>query len=145
MTREELRERDNKYALIALIAVGLIIVIGYLIMNKMLVNGKLSSSSSLYNLVNTLGRNEDVWRSSHFILFAILGFAFPDSGILMITLGVLWEICEATLRIKTKCTPIGNECVEWWTSSFYDVVLDVAGFISGRLLRELIDPDRFAI
>ena len=52
------------------------------------------------------------WVLSHFVLFFILGFFFPDCIALLIIAGVLWEIIEFIIGIilkkRSKCSTIYN-------------------------------------
>jgi hypothetical protein len=81
------------------------------------------------------------WPISHFILFMILGILFPDCDVVIISAGVLWELFEVTwstlegsqreeLRSKEKIEYSKN----WWAGSFKDILFNIAGFYTGKLL-----------
>ena len=107
-------------------------------------------------LAMELVKGIDGWIISHFVAFAIIGTLYPDTLILSIILGILWEIFEICLgKIKpsflkgiTDChrTEKGNSNLSndqkdgyWWYGKGEDVVADILGFLFGKyLLRKII-------
>lgn len=90
------------------------------------------------------------WPISHFILFAVLGFAFPKCGVPVLTLGVGWELFEVALssvntidRQGTRMEGANSSEVEysqnWWAGSFKDIFMNFAGFGFGWALRKVVD------
>lgn len=93
-----------------------------------------------------------LWPLSHFILFFILGMLFPNCGVPLITLGVVWE------GMETVFSKIGKEdrqwvrsskgnsskpkskveySENWWAGSLKDIVMNISGFICGAMLVKL--------
>lgn len=76
------------------------------------------------------------WPISHFLLFFLLGLLFPDCAVLIITIGVLWEVFEV---IMGKLLPMAGGTAQgnmqyggnWWGGNFQDIVMDIAGFFVG--------------
>lgn len=91
------------------------------------------------------------WLLSHFVLFFILGFFFPDCIVLLIIAGVLWEIVEFIIGIILKKRSNGEqqytitECNVQYkdvyiTGNILDIIADVSGIFIGLALRTVIDP-----
>lgn len=84
------------------------------------------------------------WPITHFILFFILGFFFPYCGVLIITMGILWELLEmlmAKVTGKSVIQPMkdGNRyeySENWWAGSMKDIIMNVLGFLVGKVLRQ---------
>lgn len=81
------------------------------------------------------------WPISHFILFLILGILFPECDVLIITAGILWELFEMLMASITAsgrqpvraCTGCQLEYSDnWWAGSFKDIIMNVAGFYTGK-------------
>lgn len=69
------------------------------------------------------------WRVSHFVLYAIIGFLFPEKFLLWFIVGLVWEIIELTLREITNN--------DWWgtlSDYFTDIVFNMVGFIVGAYI-----------
>jgi len=85
------------------------------------------------------------WPISHFILFTIIGFLFPDCDLMAIAAGVGWELVEMTVYYamganRQGVRRTGSERVEysssWMAGSFKDVVMDILGFYLGKFLNK---------
>jgi hypothetical protein len=88
------------------------------------------------------------WPISHFLLFLILGFLFPDCGVFIITAGILWEIFESIMAIiqggpqQTVKSGSGNSVeyeFTWWAGSFKDIFMNTTGFFIGKGMRNLLE------
>jgi hypothetical protein len=87
------------------------------------------------------------WPISHFFLFAILGYLWPDCWLPFLVLGILWEFVESgmSIAVGTERQPIVTDLgkVEysqnWWAGSSKDVVMDLFGLFAGKFLREFLD------
>lgn len=84
------------------------------------------------------------WPISHFILFAVLGFFFPKCWLLLIGMGILWELFEMAMKslFKQKSQPmrLSDQHVEysdWWSGSWKDIIFNVAGIGVGVGLRKI--------
>jgi len=90
------------------------------------------------------------WPISHFILFFIIAYIFPECWWQLIVLGVLWECVEVVLSVALEKKRQGaretNGNVEysnnWWAGSFKDILMNSLGVLSGVLLRKVIDDGR---
>lgn len=86
------------------------------------------------------------WAISHFILFFIIGYLFPDAWIVLI-LGILWEFAEDFLgsvkiiKGKSVRTITGTQIQynNWWSGSMKDIMLNTLGFLLGRTTKKLIN------
>jgi hypothetical protein len=79
------------------------------------------------------------WLISHFIAFAVAGFFFPNTLVLSMILGILWEIVEwsggkfkpSFLKPFGECHSKGPNKV-WWYGKYEDIIADFAGFMAGK-------------
>jgi len=89
------------------------------------------------------------WPISHFILFFILGLLFPQCGLLVISVGIGWEIFETILSYlgnNSERQAIREDSLSenyeyshnWWAGSFKDIIMNILGFITGYTLVKLI-------
>lgn len=89
-------------------------------------------------------RGLSVWPISHYILFLILGILFPHCDIIIIGAGILWEVFEMLLGafigsgMRQPLRQTTTSSVEyrdnWWGGSIQDIVMDIAGFYTGKML-----------
>lgn len=88
-----------------------------------------------------------LWPLSHFVLFFVLGMLFPDCGIPLITLGIVWEGFETIVSsvgkedrqwVRDKRSKGGSKKIEysenWWAGSMKDILMNITGFVCGYLL-----------
>lgn len=81
-----------------------------------------------------------MWPISHFILFFILGLLFPEEDLLIISLGVLWELTEDVFFMIAGRgrQPLRNSkgdvqyAESWWAGSFQDIIVNTLGFYCGK-------------
>ncbi len=89
------------------------------------------------------------WPISHVVLYAVLGFFFPDCFVFLMTVGIAWEGMESmaayfTGRERQKLvtpqsegsTPLVEYSTNWWAGSTKDVLMNLVGFIIGWVLRK---------
>lgn len=87
--------------------------------------------------------NASWWPASHFLVFFVLGFLFPQCFLLAVVLGLLWEGLESIIEYattpKTKGPAIpGVEYQQWASSSLRDIGYNVWGFLAGAGLAVLV-------
>lgn len=84
------------------------------------------------------------WPISHFVMYTVLGFLFPQCYVLILTVGVLWELYEKWFSTVAPRNTAGSqsrakqEYSTWWDWNWKDVVMNVLGFGFGVLLRKII-------
>ncbi len=99
------------------------------------------------------------WPISHFILYALLAFLFPDCWLFLFAMGILWELIEyavslfAYRKLRDSETYDASKsrgenkqfdkssvqyAKEWWAGNITDIYFNVAGIIVGLLLAKLI-------
>ncbi len=95
----------------------------------------------------------DYWAGSHFLLFMLLGYMFPDKLLLMMILGIIWEFIETylgTQKLKLfgrRVVLIGNtnengetksndEDDSWWYGRVTDIAFNLMGLITGYGISE---------
>ena len=88
------------------------------------------------------------WPVSHFILFCIYSFIWPQYSWILFLYGVFWEVLEGIMNtletnegeeVKHQQTRKGSkvEYVNWWEASYKDILFNSVGIIVGRTLRQL--------
>ena len=86
-----------------------------------------------------------LWPISHFILYMILAFLFPNCITILFLIGVMWEFIEMTgdnviSRFNTaKHSGNTQYSSNWVEGNFKDVVFNSAGLAVGYALRKLYD------
>ena len=98
----------------------------------------------------------DGWLLSHFVLFAICGYFFPNNFYFAMLLGILWEIVEhlQLLTFASSCkNNEGNKSSlikyqfifedksqnndinkNWWYGRYEDIIVDFLGFVTGYFI-----------
>lgn len=87
------------------------------------------------------------WASLHVLLFAVIGYLYPECFVTATILGVVWEFAEDFLGslgiTKGKAFRTNVHKVEyndtWWAGSFKDIILNTVGFAFGAMLRYATD------
>lgn len=99
----------------------------------------------------------DGWLISHFLTFAVAGFFFPNTFVLSMAIGILWEMIEWAIgmtkpsflkgigdchhnitNVEHKKFLVSNDNSKngttkyWWYGQYEDIVADFAGFIVGK-------------
>lgn len=123
-------------AIIILLIVGMIIIISYIISICKGVN-KIQSDTLGMSIVDLCVTSFTIWSLSHFILYFILGYYFPNCGCIIISIGIIWEIIEESLgyvfpKINVKQQNGLVESVRWWKGSVFDIIVDILGFYLGK-------------
>lgn len=84
------------------------------------------------------------WPISHFCFFFVLGVLYPDCDVVVLALGVLWELFEMSWsfvegsqrQAQRELDQFHNSNVEysgnWWAGSFKDILFNTAGFYTGK-------------
>lgn len=87
------------------------------------------------------------WPISHFILFSLIGFFFPNCAFIAIVGGILWELLEMFISSLMKQNrqairiDTGIEYSEnWFAGSTKDIILNIFGFYTGQFVRLTIMP-----
>lgn len=84
------------------------------------------------------------WPLSHFLLFAILGYLYPDSWIFMTIMGILWECIEHAINLIQPGRPEHRpsaltqteddettEYTHWMAGRSQDILFNSAGLLVG--------------
>ena len=96
------------------------------------------------------------WPLSHFVLFLVLGLLFPGCDLLVLSIGVGWEIWEEIFgryvvgdREKvplfysdsSKEEDLDIQYTRWWSGSLKDVGFNFVGFYFGKLVVHTFNLD----
>ena len=77
----------------------------------------------------------DWWSVSHFLLYTILGFAFPHLWCLLLLCSFSWELFEYIMSwVEKICCGINT----YWYGRWSDLGVNTSGFIVGLTLRYII-------
>lgn len=80
------------------------------------------------------------WNFSHLLFFLILGYYFPFCFIEAMLAGIAWEIFEFTVGYylpiiaPSFARSLDPNWGDWYYGSFWDVVMNLAGFLIGVAL-----------
>jgi len=84
----------------------------------------------------------DGWSAVHFLFYMFVGYLYPNSIVLTLTLSVIWEIFESYVGLNKPeilkgwgfcCNPTGNtEGHIWWYGKWTDLLMNLLGFLTGR-------------
>ena len=83
------------------------------------------------------------WPVSHFILYFILGFLYPDYQFEFIMIGIGWELIEHVSSPISKLMRANNENLtdieytSWVSGSFNDIIFNIIGLYTGIILNRL--------
>jgi len=93
----------------------------------------------------------DGWSITHIVFFALLGYLYTKHFVIIMIMGILWELIEDNvMHILTKdisflnCKILTTDNVNsktnniWWFGRFSDVLMDLFGFGIGYLIRNKI-------
>lgn len=89
----------------------------------------------------------DGWAISHFVLFAILGYMYPQVQYMLFAsvLGVLWEITEYSVKdtsiFPSACVKnmISHNSRHWWYGRWQDVVMNTLGLLVGAYVKNMFN------
>lgn len=89
----------------------------------------------------------DGWSVTHFGFFALLGYLYPDTFLVAMSIGIGWEVFEH-LAGKNRPAILGGfgDCMttdpgiqgSWWFGRFSDIITNILGFLFGVWLRDRI-------
>ena len=82
----------------------------------------------------------DLWSISHVIFYIYIGFHYPDTFHLSMTIGALWELLEfVNGKYFIKFFKNYGNCDKkhiWWYGKYSDLIMNAAGFLIGKQLAE---------
>lgn len=87
--------RKKWVLLVSILAIAFVLVV--VIYHGLTCRGKLWQSQSASKL--------DVWFASHVFLYAILGWLFPEEWVLLIGVGIVWEVLEWIVHRLARSPP----------------------------------------
>tara|TARA_Y100000741_G_C17869732_1_gene402385 strand:+ start:83 stop:547 length:465 start_codon:yes stop_codon:yes gene_type:complete len=86
----------------------------------------------------------DGWSISHYLCFLVAGYIYPNTLVITIGLGILWELFETYVgkyrpKILENIGFIPNADSRykgkiWWYGKWSDIIVNFLGFVSGRYL-----------
>lgn len=92
------------------------------------------------------------WPISHFILFTVVGFLFPECDLMAILAGIGWELAEVGVyhtigQHRQGVRRYGTGKVEysqsWWMGSYKDIFMNIAGFYVGKAASKQFYPEGY--
>ena len=100
---------------------------------------------SLFHKSEELGL--DGWSITHYCLYVVFGYLYPNVLVVTISLGILWELFETYVGIYKPdvisgfgfCELSNNRYKVWWYGKWSDVVLNILGFLSGMTLHNYLN------
>ena len=88
----------------------------------------------------------DGWSLSHLFFFGLIGYLFPNTLLLTMFLGALWELFETIVGIYKPelidgfgfCQLTESKYKVWWYGKWSDIVVNFIGFMLGSIIRKNI-------
>jgi len=88
----------------------------------------------------------DGWSISHFLLFTVAGYLFPDKYVIALAIGCVWELFEhysgkshpSWLEGYGDCDKLASDKSDngnWWYGKWTDIVMNTMGFTAGIYLK----------
>ena len=143
-----------KGAYYILLALPILIVCYWLVMSWIYGYNNVSKKDTLNRKVIDIPWLDNCcscWPISHFLVFTLLGFMFPNCDVLIIGAGILWEVVEVLfdwfLQRSHQGMRVGDGSQleysgNWWAGSFKDIFADISGFYLGKFYRLLWESIR---
>jgi len=129
--------KSCKWAFAILLLAALLIVIHFVHM-KLTKKDVIKDDFMNQGVFTVNGNTWSWWPISHFILYFILGFFFPQCFLLLMVIGVAFEMLETFVGYLTRkkndsgAKAAGVEYSEnWWAGSVRDIFVNALGFIAG--------------
>lgn len=159
MPTTETSKQSCTGAIVILVVIASLIVLRYVYLLK---TNEHSERKLIHNdvmnriVIDLSGQRLSWWRISHFLMYFVLGFLFPQCWLFLVIVGFLWEVFEFTIqyfayqnrrtvdnqnrqsyRQQTASPAIDYDTV-WWTGSFQDIVYNLLGLFVGVMLARII-------
>lgn len=75
------------------------------------------------------------WVITHYLFYAVIGYFFPHCDLLALSVGFAWEGIEYVLgEVMMNWTNSPTDQKKWMTWSAMDIVANIAGFYTGKLI-----------
>ena len=88
--------------------------------------------------VITIGKCKlDWWSVTHFMLYIILGFAFPHYWKLLLICSISWELLEYFTGCLEKSIKDEKDII-YWCGKWSDLFVNTSGFIVGLIIRYIV-------
>ena len=139
----EFKSINIYYPILMLSCVGIIASYGryrcnHIQEHKDILEFDLFKNSSKYGL--------DGWSISHFSFFCLLGILYPNTIVISMTIGIIWELMETYVGLmKPKmikgfgfCDMPGNKYKVWWYGKWSDPIVNFIGFLLGKEIHKLV-------
>ena len=161
MADEFITQHKCTDAIVILVVIASLIILRYVYLLKTNENSerKLIRNDIMNRVVVDLsGQRLSWWRISHFLMYFVLGFLFPQCWLFLVVVGFLWELFEFAVQFfayqdrhrfsdndyrqhqtttATTVPAIDYDTV-WWTGSFQDIVYNLLGLFAGVMLARLV-------
>jgi hypothetical protein len=88
----------------------------------------------------------DGWTITHFSFFLLIGYLYPNTLFISMTIGVIWELMETFVGVmKPKmilgygfCELPGNKYKVWWYGKWSDPIVNFFGFLLGKRIYKMV-------
>ena len=89
----------------------------------------------------------DGWSITHFSFFCLIGILYPDTFVLSMSIGIIWELIETYIGVFKPSIMKGygfyelpgNRYKVWWYGKWSDPVVNFFGFLLGsQILHKLL-------
>jgi hypothetical protein len=121
------------------IALGILLIPSYIKLTKSH-NVFLKYYNAATDTVFTISNCDfDWWSVSHFMLYTILGFAFPHLWLLLAICSISWELLEfMSGYIEHNYVRKNHTDPIYWCGKWSDLLVNSAGFLTGLFIRYIV-------
>ena len=122
----------------------------FIVIGSVFLYGKIRCTFKWFSdpLSFSYNHNVDGWILSHLVCFTLAGIYFPNTFILSMIVGILWEIFEDWVgRTQPKWLSGFGDCMNvsqtgvkskknkyWWYGQYDDIYADFMGFLIGKYI-----------
>lgn len=119
-----------------IIAMGIVLVPTFVKMTKSEAEFRKYYHAATDTVITINGCKLDWWSVTHFMLYIVLGFAFPHLWCLLLVCSITWEILE----YFTGCVErtFKKDDLVYWCGKWSDLFVNTSGFMVGLSLRYAI-------
>ena len=83
---------------------------------------------------NLFDNNMDLngWSVTHFIVFTLAGYYYPNEVMFSLIIGISWEIIEECIVFfNNKLT---DNYIDWWRGKYSDIIVNFLGLLTGKYI-----------
>ena len=135
---------ECKRPVMIMIVVGVVITVFFFVFNRFFSDCMVKDDPLNKEIFKIGSYSFSWWPVTHLILFAILGFFYSECWLMIMVLGIVWELFEYSAgwifpnRRRKFVTGKGVQYNDkWWAPNVFDPIFNAIGFLIGWSLSKL--------